>query len=317
MEPKVIISLLNWTKYQDTINCVRQLQCIEYENFEIIVTDNNSPNDSCQKIKTAFPLIEVYETTDNKGYASGHKIAADIAVQKQADILWIVNNDIKVRKNTLSELIKAYKKFGDHLYGSITLKSENPDVINFGGGIIDNITEPFDYNRFNGVLLIDYQNEYSTRTVQSVEGSSFIIPVKVIENHGFMQEDFFMYGEETDYCYRLNKLGIKSYVVTSSIIVHEGGKSFEQEGKSISFIEAYYRRRNMIHILNKHYNRSIVKYISVKTGWWPMIKFFIKYYFANSSFKKKHLTLYYLNLANIHAFLHKRGKTVTPEKFVK
>ena len=59
-----------------------------------------------------------------------------------------------------------------------------------------------------------------------------------------------MYGEETDYCYRLKKLGIKSYVVPKSIVIHKGSESM----KGKHYLEAYYRRRNFLYFENALWN---------------------------------------------------------------
>ena len=115
-----------------------------------------------------------------------------------------------------------------------------------------------------------------------------------------MREDFFMYGEEVDYCYRLNKLGIKSYVVPESIVVHKGAESLKEK----KYLEKYYRRRNFLFFENNHYGISIFKNIAIKSGIINSNKFFISFFI---NFKTKD-DLYYLNLANFHALINKKGK---------
>ena len=300
MNHKILISVLNYNNFEATKKCV--LSILKYLNNseQIYIVDNNSPDDSYLKLKETFKNIKVVKSNFNGGYAAGHKIAVEYALKNNFELIWILNNDLIVRKNTLSELKSAYLKHGLGLYGSITLKSENPDVVNFGGGKPDDISKPLDYNAYENISLEEYNNQTEFRAVQSIEGSSFIVPIKVIKKYGFMREDFFMYGEETDYCYRLNKLGVKSYVVPGSIVIHKGGESLKEK----KYLETYYRRRNFLYFEKTHHGKSIIKNIYQRVGITSFIKYFIMYILG---FEKKDNN-YYLNLANLHALFNKKGK---------
>lgn len=296
----VLISVLNYNNFKCTKKCVDSL--IEHirEGEEILIIDNNSNDNSFLDLKTEFPKLKINKSKVNGGYASGHKIAVDYAMNNNFKLIWILNNDLTVRENTLSELRKGYLKHGLALYGSITLKSESPDIINFGGGLNDDVSLPFNYNNYENFTLEKYLQESKLRAVQSIEGSSFLIPTDIINKYGFMREDLFMYGEETDYCYRLNKLGIKSYIVPESIVVHKGAESLKKK----KYLEKYYRRRNFLYFEKNHYGVSIFKNIAIKFGLINSVKFFIAFYLK----LKTKDDSYYLNLANFHALINKRGQ---------
>ena len=299
-KPVVLISVLNYNNYKATKECVTSLLKFHFTGSEILIIDNNSPDNSFLDLKRDFPKLKIHKSKFNGGYAYGHKISADFAIKNNFELIWILNNDLTVRKNTLQELIIAYKTHGIGLYGSITLKSEDPDIVNFGGGRTDDTSKPLNYNEFEDYSLIEYNKETNFRKVQSIEGSSFLIPTKTIKNHGFMREDFFMYGEETDYCFRLNKTGIKSYVIPTSIVIHKGADSLKEK----KYLEKYYRRRNFLFFEKIHYGIPVFNNISVKHGIINCIKYFISFYIK---FKPKD-DLYYLNLANFHALINKKGK---------
>ena len=152
---------------------------------------------------------------------------------------------------------------------------------------------------YDGYLLDDYYKSTSLRKVQSVEGSSMLVPIEIIKKHGFMREDFFMYGEETDYCYTLKKQGISSYIVIKSVVVHKGAESF----KNSKHLELYYRRRNILYFEKDHYGKTILKNLQERLGIFNLIKFFIKH----KVFTNQKEELYYLNLACIHALYGKKG----------
>ena len=295
-----LISVLNYNNYESTKKCIYSILKSNYKNFEILIIDNKSLDDSFTQLKKEFKEIKCIQNSFNGGYAAGHKISVNYALKNNFDFIWILNNDLTVRKNTLQELINSYKRMGIGLYGSITLKSENPEIVNFGGGTTDNITEPLNYNDFEDFPLEKYNNSIGSRKVQSIEGSSFLIPTEIIKKYGFMREDFFMYGEETDYCYSLNKKGISTYLITNSIVIHKGAESL-RDNKNI---ESYYRRRNFLYFQKDHYKISVFKNLKSKEGIYNIIKYFVRFIFF-SSLKENQ---YYINLANIHALFNVRGK---------
>jgi GT2 family glycosyltransferase len=297
--PKVLISVLNYKNFESTKKCVLSILDCSLKKIEIYIVDNNSPDNSYQKLKDFFKDLNVVKSKTNNGYASGHKIAVNYAIKNKFDFIWVLNNDLTVRKESLQKLLSAYESNGTGVFGSITLKSENPDIVNFGGGCTDDIKEAFDYNAYEGCLLEEYYKKTQLRKVQSVEGSSMLIPLKIIKEHGFMREDFFMYGEETDYCYRLKKVGISSFVVPESVVVHKGAESL----KNSKHLESYYRRRNILYFEKEHYGVSILKNLNKRVGITQIVKFFIKNLFVNSEKNE----LYYLNIANIHALRRIKG----------
>jgi GT2 family glycosyltransferase len=300
LKNKVLISILNYDNFELTKKCVLSILNFSLLNIEIYIIDNNSPGDSFKKIKDYFKDLKVVKSKTNNGYAAGHKIAVNYAVENNFDFIWVLNNDLTLRKDALQKLLLAYESCGPGIYGSITLKSENPDVVNFGGGNTEDINKDLDYNAYEGCLLEDYQKKTRLRKVQSVEGSSMLIPIDIINDYGFMEEDFFMYGEETDYCYKLKKHGISSFVVPESVVVHKGAESLKKN----NYVEKYYRRRNILRFEKDHYGKSVLKNLQKRVGIIALIKFFLKHIFIMKQKKE----LYYLNLACLHALFGKKGK---------
>ena len=297
---KVLISVLNYNNFLATKNCISSIIKNIREDYELLIVDNNSSDNSFKLIKKQFKNHISIKADYNGGYAYGHRIAARYALKNKFNLIWILNNDLTVRKETLHELLSSLKKHGLGLYGSITLKSENPDIINFGGGDTSDLSKPLDYNSYEGISLDLYKKIKDFRKVQSIEGSSFIIPLEIIKKYGFMREEYFMYGEETDYCYELGKKEVFSYLVPSSVVVHKGAESL----KNKKYLEKYYRRRNFILFQKTHYNLNTLKHLSKEIGLINILFFFIKFYI----FSLDKDDLYYYNLANLHAIINKYGK---------
>jgi GT2 family glycosyltransferase len=229
-----------------------------------------------------------------------------------ADLFWILNADLVVDPNSLSELVKNYHENGNQIYGSVSLNPKDPELVDFGGAEYGPQSDSkLTYNSWKHKpyreLLAQYQNSYD---VESVEGSSMLIPMSVIEKYGFMKLDFFMYGEETDYCYRMRKHGVKSILVTSSFVKHHNEGSTQQFPK-LKIIPIYYRRRNVLRFSIEHFGMSRWEALSYYNGAYLNLKTILKGLFS----KKKELHYFYA-LACLHAFLGKKGKCIQPEKLL-
>ncbi len=310
--PLILISLVNWNRYQDTIKCVNSLKHLNYSNFKISIVDNNSTNDSYNKIRKAHPQTQIIKSPENNGYAAGHKLNIEYAKAIAADAVWVLNSDIKVRPDALIELVNAWRNNGKHLYGSISLSSENPDIVDFGGGINPRESKKeFIYNLYQGIPYSDLPPE-EVREVQTVEGSSIFIPMYVLTEFGFMKRDFFMYGEETDYCYRLRSYGVKSFVVRKSVVIHSHGASLKDN--NLNWIAAYYRRRNFMRFMMEHYGWSRLKVLNRNYTPAERIKFKVKC--LNPKFKKEHWKDYWLLKATEHAVSGITGKTIDPNLYL-
>lgn len=312
--PKVLISLLNWNQYEYTIQCIHSLNKLAYKNFEILVVDNLSANDSTAQIKKAFPSINIIELQSNLGYAYGHSKSVDYADKHKFDLIWIINPDLIVHPNSLNTLVEAYLKYPKAIYGSITVNDFDEQKINFGGGHeMANGKETSSYNFYENKKLSNIKNKL--REVSSVEGSSMMIPLAVIKEFGFMDTSFFMYVEETDYCYFLREKGVKSLMVANSLVVHEGATTFSLSS-NLDYIRRYYRMRNHLLFSMRYKNLTKIEMINKKGGFFAFIKFYLKWIVFSRDKKKAHYGNHIENLAVIHASLGIMGKTLSPENFM-
>lgn len=311
MSPKVLLSIINWNQFDFTIRCIDSLKSLTYDNFEIVVVDNNSHNESVQRIKDKFPKIKIISLKSNLGFAHGHSKAVEYAQSKDFELIWILNPDLIVGADSLHALVEAYLDNPLGIYGSVTVDDFYDLKVDFGGGHeLDGDKEISDYNIYQGSHLSDIP--FSVREVSSVEGSSMLIPLDLIDKHGFMDNQFFMYAEETDYCYQMRKKGVKSYMVADSVVVHYGATTF-LINEQLDYIRRYYRMRNYLVFSKRHKQLSNLAMLNKKGGLLAFIKFYIKWLFLSASAKKENFGNYIENLAVIHALIGKTGKTFNPE----
>jgi GT2 family glycosyltransferase len=244
--PKVLISVLNWNNATDTIRCIQSLNNLSYSAYQIIVVDNGSKDNSIELVKKEFPQIHFIRSENNLGYAGGNKLASDWGLKNNFDLFWIVNNDSIVRSNCLTELTNAYHLKGEGIFGAISLNKDNETISYSGGFELDNDGNVlFDkYSAHSGENKRMMVKKENITEMADVNGACMMIPYTVIKKHGFIDDSFFLYGEELDYCFKLRKkAGIKSFVVSSAVVMHEGSTSLSKNEK-LKRIKTYYLTRN-------------------------------------------------------------------------
>ena len=314
---KVLISILNWNNWKNTIETVSSVLKTDYKNYKIIIIDNASIDDSCLEIKNKFPNIELWGLPVNIGYAGAHKKVALYAQKHGYDLLWILNNDVHVFPFTLSEFLLAHERNKSALLGSVSVEADGK-TIHFGGGaeLLDNFTndENTRYNHFAGKNY--YETNIQERSVSDIEGASLVIPVAIIEKCGFMNTRFFLYGEETDYCYRLRReFNVQSIIVPKAKVIHRSSQSFTIS-PNLQCIKEYYFTRN----INLVYKKFVPEYRITGNGGFPhLFKFFFKHYFLHKSQNKdaNYKYLYYKKLGYFHSLMRFKGKYLEPNNFIK
>ena len=237
-QKKVHIILLNWNNEEDTLECVKSLEEINYDNYKIIIVDNGSKIGSVLKIKKQYPEIKIIENKKNLGFAGGNNVGIKYAVENGADYVLLLNNDTTVEKDFLSELVKAGesdKKVG--ILGSKIFFYNEPNRIWFAGGKVSWMKNK---GTHIGLDEIDNKQYDEIKEVDYLTGCSLLIKKEVIEKIGVLAEDYFLYYEDTDFSLRARNAGYKIIYIPKSKIYHKISRS-TKPGSS-SYI--YYHTRN-------------------------------------------------------------------------
>lgn len=263
-QPHVCISILNWNSYAHTIRCLQSLQQLDYGNYTLLVVDNNSRDDSVTQIRAAFPEVHIIQSDNNRGYAGGHELALQHALDdSEIEMFWILNNDTVVSPQALRALIEAYKQHGDALYGGVALEGDQPQL-KMNLFEYSNYRLFLKYHNLDGIPYNSYFPTTEPREVNNLHGSTLLIPLSLVRRYGFMDTSFFMYAEEYDYCLRLAKHGIKSFLVPASTVIHAGGASGTKKS-ALSGIMQYYRIRNRLIFYRRHVSWIYYTYKLVDT----------------------------------------------------
>ena len=105
MNPKVSVNILTWNQPVDTIECIESCQKIDYDNYEILVIDNHSVDNSVELFRKRFPNMRIIQNKDNFGYAGGNNVGIKFALEYGAEYVLILNNDTTVEPDFLKKMI--------------------------------------------------------------------------------------------------------------------------------------------------------------------------------------------------------------------
>lgn len=222
MNPKVSIIILNWNGIKDTEECLNSLRNINYNNYEIIVVDNGSTDDSIKHIKSRFPEVILICNPKNYGFAEGNNIGIRIAIKNSADYVLLLNNDTVVDSNLITELIKTANSRDD-------IAIVSPKIYNYydqkriesAGFILKTLQSksvPIGYNE------IDIGEYNSDREISFASGCVMLIKAKYIVSDIF-DPYYFAYCEDVEFCHKTIKEGKKIYYSNKSEVWHKVSSS--------------------------------------------------------------------------------------------
>jgi len=204
IDPITTSIVLSYNNKELSLQCLATLKNQDYAAHRIIVVDNASTDGSVAAIEKNFPDIEIIASEKNLGYAAGNNLGIQKALENDTEYIFLVNNDTTLALNCISELVDTFQK--QPLAGIV-----GPMVYTFDPGlIISSAGGKVDWEKANSINQgagdID-TGQYSSRSVDFINGCGLMISRTAIEKIGLLDEKYFMYWEETDWCARLKRSG--------------------------------------------------------------------------------------------------------------
>ena len=240
-KPAITGIILNWNGAQDTLACLESLTDVSYPHFAILVVDNGSTDDSVKVIQTAFPDIELVETGENLGFAGGNNVGLRHALAMNTDYALLLNNDTVVDPDFIEQLVTVVQE-NDRIgvVGPTIYYHSHPNTIWSAGGAID-------WRRgWTWMVGLDEKDkgQFGTtpRPVDFVTGCALMISRRALESAGLLDERFFMYYEETEWCVRVARAGFEIRHVPTARIWHK----IAPQAQAVSPFVHYYMTRNRL-----------------------------------------------------------------------
>ena len=245
--PKVSIIVINWNGKEDTAKCLDSLRQLNYPDFDVIVVDNASSDSSVEYLKKEHPDVTYIENDFNSGWTGGNNIGAKHAIAGGAEYILTLNNDVILDKDLLKQLVDIAES--DRSIGFVGPKIyyyDKPTII-YSAGLHINYNCLFPFGVRKGKT--DKGQFSKIEEVNWIDDIVLLIRRDVIEKIGLYDEDYFMYVEETDLCYRAQKAGFKIIFNPKAIAWHRGAAS---SGSGFNPFVAYYKIRNRILFVRKN-----------------------------------------------------------------
>jgi GT2 family glycosyltransferase len=225
VNPKVYIVLVHWNSWNETSICLAALEGLLYPNRRVIVSDNGSVDDSVLRIRQRFPWVEIILNGKNLGFPGGCNAGIRRALADSADYVWLLNNDAVPDPNALNALVdKAESDPQIGAVGSVIYCMEKPlELQAWGGGYVN-----FWLGRAKHFL-----RPVADSKVQYITGASLLIPRRVLETVGFLDEEIFLYWDDPEYCWRLRRAGWKLAVAANSKVWHKGMSAYGRKSPKL------------------------------------------------------------------------------------
>jgi GT2 family glycosyltransferase len=240
LRSRVYIIVLNWNGFADTSACLSSLRHLHYSDYEVIVVDNGSTDDSVSQLRNEFSWITLIETGKNLGFAAGCNAGIRYALAHGGDFVWLLNNDTKVDSEALqalADIARRDSRIG--AVGSAIYCMNEPERIQaWGGGYVN-----FWLGRSRHFL-----KPISNDQIEFITGASMLISRQAIESIGLLDDGFFMYWEDADYCFRLRRKNWKLAVDAQSKIWH---KSSSSVGAKSARMDSYFNA-SALRFFKKH-----------------------------------------------------------------
>ncbi len=281
--PGVSIVIVSWNTRDILRDCLRSIvEDAGPVSHEIIVVDNASADSSVEMVRREFPDVRLIENADNRGFAAANN--QGIAIAKGRYVL-LLNSDTIVLDQAIAKTVAFADARPDAaVVGCRVLNADRtlqrtcsmyPSLLNL---ILSStyLYKAFPRSRLFGREHMTWWDHDGVREVELVSGCFMLVRREAIEQVGVMDDGFFMYAEETDWCYRFRKAGWKVLFAPDGQIIHLGGKSSEQ-AKSEMTLQL---RSGILRFIRKHRSFPAYAVACLLTAFWYGLR--VPYWFARA-----------------------------------
>lgn len=252
-QPKHAVVILNYNGADDTLACLASIAQAK-DAPHVIVVDNQSSDDSVQRLLARYPSLDLIRSPQNLGFAGGNNLGIRRALRLGAKVVYLLNNDTLVDPNLFFRAFRATHDkpviVGGKIYYAKNYEFHagakgRGDVIWYAGGAFDwqSVTV-----RHLGVDEIDQGQYDRPAPTEIVTGCFMALPRRTLSKLGLLDDSLFLYLEDAEYCLRAARLGIARLYNPTLKLYH---KNSATSGVGSPLVD-YYLTRNRFALAKKY-----------------------------------------------------------------
>ena len=230
--------VVNWNLPEETITCIHSLLEAGLDERDIILVDNGSTDDSVNRFRNCFNEVVLLPLDRNLGFAGGSNQGIKVALEQNAEWVFLVNNDIVISQRALVNLFDTVFSFPSfEIWTPVIFYYHHPHLIwSAGDQLITGtlFTRPlFTTRKLPRKVPPAIEVDFAT-------GCSLLVHSEVFTRIGLFDSSFFMYGEDVEFCWRARQCGYRIACATRAFVWHKVSQSSATQHK----LSQYWRIRN-------------------------------------------------------------------------
>jgi hypothetical protein len=245
MKPEISVVIPNWNGKKFLKTCLDSLRSQSFKDFEIILVDNGSKDESVKFVEENYPEVEIIALKENTGFAK----AVNIGIRNaKGNLVALLNNDTEAHPDWLKNLKLAFEKYPEHAFFACKMLCfDQRDIIDSAGDGYSLLGKRYSIHRI-GSGQKDGPKFNQFREVFSACGGAAAYRKKLFEKIGLFDEDFFAFCEDIDLSFRAQLAGLRCLYIPSAVVYHLRGATV----KKTNYFNEYLRARNEIYLLIKN-----------------------------------------------------------------
>jgi len=251
-QPKVYTIILNYNNFSDTVETLQSALMLAYTNNHLLLVENSTKKEIPERIRRLFPNLVIIENERNLGYAGGNNAGIRYAMQRGAEYIFVINNDIALQPDVLEKLVFAMQSdlTAAACQPLVTYDDDKDKIWSAGTRL------------FLGYPRLYYKGKSkhgrgTKKPLFGLVGCALLFRVQSLQEIGLFDESLFLLHEETDWCMSAVKKGFGLLVVCDALVHHKVSVTLVQFSKEY----LYYIARNWLLVAKRHNSWSGYAYI--------------------------------------------------------
>lgn len=264
---KLSVIIVNYNVNYFLVHCLRSVEkALEGQSVEVFVVDNNSTDNSVESVKKLFPWVKLIENKQNTGFSKANNQAIEIA---KGEYILLLNPDTVVAEDCFAQCIAFMDNHPDAGgMGAMMIDGKGEFLPESKRGLptpevafykIFGLSSLFKQSQKFGRYHLSFLDKNEANEIDVLSGAFMLMRKRALDSCGLLDETFFMYGEDIDLSYRIQKAGYKNYYNPAIKIIHYKGESTKKG--SLNYVFVFYNA--MLIFAKKHFSSGAAKVYSL------------------------------------------------------